>query len=113
MRRLDTSRRHRSPLPPMPKSYSRHKLLLDEQLYARESYPRLNEYFDLKHVRNDLHLGSATDPRVEDVAKAHGRIVVTQNGKHFRRLVKPDSPGVIDIPRRVVASPSRYETYCR
>ena len=82
----------------MPKSYYRHKLLLDEQLYARESYPRLNEYFDLKHIRDDLHMGSAKDPRVEDVAKADGRIVITQNGKHFRGLVTAGSPGVIDIP---------------
>ena len=82
----------------MPKPFYRHKLLLDEHLYARQSYPRLNEHFDLKHIRNDLHMGRASDPAVQEVAKSQGRIVVTQNGKHFRGLVTPDSPGVIDIP---------------
>ena len=33
------------------------RLLLDEHLYHRRVYPLLNEHFDVKHIKDDLHHG--------------------------------------------------------
>jgi predicted nuclease of predicted toxin-antitoxin system len=86
----------------MPKRYPKHKLLFDENMDTRRVYPRLNEHFDVKHVRDDLQHSGWEDNEVYQLATAHGRIVVTQNGSDFRTLVGtlPHDPGVIDVPSR-------------
>jgi hypothetical protein len=83
----------------MSKRFYKHKLLFDENMAARQLFPRLNEHFDVKHVRDDLNQGGIDDPPVYDLAVAQGRIVITINGDDFRPLVgmKPDA-GVIKIP---------------
>lgn len=83
----------------MSKRYFRHKLLLDENLQPRQRYPRLNEHFDVKHVEHDLHRGGVTDPVVYDIAVSEGRIVLTEDERHFRSQVgTKDDTGVIAIP---------------
>lgn len=82
----------------MPKSFHKHKILLDEQLYHRRLYPSLNEHFDVKHIRDDLHLSGLPDPKVYELALSQGRIILTKNVKDFRPLIREDSPGVIGIP---------------
>ena len=82
----------------MPSKFYKHKLLLDEHMYARQSYPRLNRRFDVKHIREDVRRGGASDLTVYGSAHSQGRIVVTANGRHFRGLVDAASPGVIDVP---------------
>jgi hypothetical protein len=82
----------------MPSKFYKHKLLLDELMYIRQSYPRLNQNFDVKHIREDLHLGGSKDKSVYELASKLGRIIITANGRHFRNLVQAGSPGVIDFP---------------
>jgi predicted nuclease of predicted toxin-antitoxin system len=83
----------------MPKRFPKHKLLFDENMAARQLFPRLNEHFDVKHVRDDLNRGGIDDPPVYDLAVAQGRIIITRNGDDFRPLAgtKADA-GVIKIP---------------
>jgi hypothetical protein len=82
----------------MPKSFYKHKALLDEHLLHRRLYPLLNAHFDVKHIRDDLHLGGLPDPEVYDLAVKQGRIILTTNVKDFRPLLREDSPGIIGIP---------------
>lgn len=82
----------------MPKPFIKHKLLLDENVYPRQAYPKLNHDFDVKHVAYDLHNAGIGDPEVYNLATALGRIVITANGRHFRPLVGQDKVGVIDVP---------------
>lgn len=82
----------------MPKPFYKHKLLLDEHLYHRRAYPTLNERFDVKHIKEDLHRGGIDDREIYQLAVAQGRIILTINVKDFRQLLTPDAPGVIGIP---------------
>ncbi|MGA5823429.1 DUF5615 family PIN-like protein [Kitasatospora sp. NPDC094028] len=83
----------------MVKRFHKHKLLLDEQMPTRSSFPRVNEHFDVKHVAEDLHKDSSSDDHVYDLAVTLGRIILTRNTKHFIKLAgtKADA-GVIGIP---------------
>ena len=82
----------------MAKRFYKHKVLIDEQLYHRRGYPLLNEHFDVKHIRDDLHLGGLPDPEVYALAVKQGRIILTTNVKDFRPLLREDCPGIIGIP---------------
>lgn len=81
----------------MPKFY-KHKLLLDENITLRQYLPKLNERFDMKHIKHDLHHGGMNDLLIHELAVAQGRIILTNNVKDFRPLLRKDSPGVIGIP---------------
>jgi hypothetical protein len=85
----------------MPKRFYKHKLLLDENMPFRPNLPRLNQHFDVKHIRDDIHHGQIDDLDVYQLGATQGRIVVTFNGTDFRPLIgRLDGyePGVIDIP---------------
>jgi hypothetical protein len=82
----------------MPKPFYKHKLLLDEHLPPRQFLPRLNEHFDVKHIKHDLHHGGMDDSPIHELAVKQGRIILTSNVKDFRPLLREDSPGVIGIP---------------
>ena len=82
----------------MPKPFYKHKTLLDEHLLHRRLYPLLNAHFDVKHIRDDLHLAGLPDPQVYELAVKQGRIILTTNVKHFRPLLRDDCPGIIGIP---------------
>lgn len=82
----------------MPKPFYKHKILLDEHLYHRRAYPLLNERFDVKHIKDDLHHGGMDDQAIYELARSQGRIILTSNVKDFRPLLREDSPGVIGIP---------------
>jgi predicted nuclease of predicted toxin-antitoxin system len=92
----------------MPKRFYKHKTLLDEQISPRQFFPRLNERFDVKHIKHDLNLGSLPDPAVYELAVSQGRIILTKNVKDFRPLLHADSPGIIGIPE--TWSNSRVDT---
>jgi hypothetical protein len=83
----------------MPKRFYKHKLLLDENMDPRQQFPRLNEYFDVKHVAHDLSRGGDSDPAVYELAVSQRRIILTRNVKHFDPLVgtKKDA-GCVGIP---------------
>jgi predicted nuclease of predicted toxin-antitoxin system len=92
----------------MPKPFYKHKILLDEHLYHRHAYPLLNEHFDVKHIKDDLHLGGLDDQAIYELARTQGRIILTSNVKDFRPLLRDDSPGIIGIPE--TWSTSRLDT---
>jgi len=82
----------------MRKRFYKHRLLLDEHLPRREVFARLNDYFDLKHIKHDLHHGGMDDPQIYELARDQHRILLTTNVKDFRPLLRPDSAGVVGIP---------------
>jgi predicted nuclease of predicted toxin-antitoxin system len=82
----------------MSKRFYKHKTLLDEQVSPRQFFPLLNERFDVKHIKHDLHLASLPDPEVYALALSQGRIILTKNVKDFRPLLRDDCPGIIGIP---------------
>ena len=92
----------------MPKPFYKHKTLLDEHLLHRRMYPLLNAHFDVKHIRDDLHLDGLPDPQVYERCRKQGRIILTTNVKDFRPLIQEDSPGVIGIPDAWL--PNRIDT---
>ncbi len=86
----------------MSKRFYKHKLLLDENMPPRSAFPRLNEHFDVKHVKDDLRHGGDDDEEVYKLATSQGRIVVTFNGSDFRPLAGslPNDYGIIAAPSR-------------
>jgi hypothetical protein len=95
----------------MPKPFYKHKLLLDEHLYHCRAYPTLNEHFDVKHIKDDLHHGGMVDSLIYELAVSTGRIILTSNVKDFRSLLQEDSPSVIGIPETWIPSPARYQAH--
>ena len=92
----------------MSKSFYKHKLLLDEHLPPRQLLPRLNEHFEVKHIKHDLNHGGMPDPLIHELAVEQGRVILTTNVKDFRPLLREDSPGVIGIPQ--AWSPTQVDT---
>lgn len=83
----------------MPKRFYKYKLLLDENMAPRSRFPRLNEYYDVKHLRDDCHRGGLPDPAVYRFAVAQRRVLVTENWTDFLSLVgTQDDLGVIGVP---------------
>lgn len=76
-----------------PKKY---KLLLDEGLYLPKSYPRSNQYHDLKHVALTKHR-SKPDEEIFEIAKRENRLPIVFNTKDFKPLIKNDRPSVISL----------------
>jgi len=65
----------------------------------RRAFPRLNERFNIKHLRDDLRLGGIDDADVYEIASSQNRIIITHNWTDFRSLIgtKTDA-GVIGVP---------------
>ena len=82
----------------MPKRFYKHRLLLDENMSGWQDFTRLNQHFNLKHVRDDLKQQGASDPAVYALAVTQRRIIVTANGRDFRPLVTPECSGIVDFP---------------
>ena len=86
----------------MPPKFYKHKLLLDEWLFKRQSLPRINGRYNLKHIEHDLHHGGITDLEVYRIACSQKRIIITYNIKHFREIaIKSKNSGVIGIVQGV------------
>lgn len=82
----------------MTRRFYKHKLLLDEGFYFRQSLPITNSRFDVKHIKGDYGQSALLDPQVYKFAKEKGRILVTLNIKHFKALVSTTKlTGVIGI----------------
>ena len=78
--------------------FHKHKLLLDENMSSRLKFPRLNGLFNVKHIRDDLHVSGISDPEVFTLAKEQKRLIVTLNGDDFRHMAEksPDT-GIISV----------------
>ena len=86
----------------MSKRYYKYKLLLDENLPSRRRLVSVNERYDVKHIRDDLHLDGTTDPEVYNLAVEQKRVLVTYNVKHFKPLAGTQNDcGIIGLPPNV------------
>ncbi|MEU2869730.1 DUF5615 family PIN-like protein [Streptomyces olivoreticuli] len=82
----------------MPKQFHKYKLLLDENVPPRSLFPRVNQRFDVQHVSLDLHQGGIDDIAVYRLATKEQRIIISQNWRHFLKLVGTDDDvGVIAV----------------
>ena len=89
----------------MPKKFYKFKLLLDENMPPRQRFPRLNSRFDLKHMRDDFNHIGVKDPAVYDLAVKQNRLIITFNGKDFKKLLdKSVQTGLINVSANL-----RYE----
>jgi len=71
----------------------------------RQSFPRLNSRFDVKHIRDDFKQLGLKDPGVYDLAAKRNRLIITFNGTDFKKMVgKSTQTGVINISANL-----RYE----
>jgi hypothetical protein len=82
----------------MRSRFYKHTVLLDEGFPPRSYFPRLNQRFDVKHVKIDLKKIGLPDEEVHALAAANKRLIVTYNTKDFKRLAQesPDT-GVIGV----------------
>jgi predicted nuclease of predicted toxin-antitoxin system len=86
----------------MPKRFHKPKLLLDENMSERQSFPHLNALFDVKHIRDDLNSGGLADPEVDALAAKLRRVLVTYHIKDFKALASQSlTTGVIGISPNV------------
>lgn len=82
----------------MPQKFYKHKLLLDEGFFYRQSLPITNSRFNVKHISGDFGQGALPDPQVYEFAKARDRIIVTFNIKDFKPLASVSkSTGIIGV----------------
>jgi hypothetical protein len=96
----------------MPKGFHKHKLLFDENMPQRLSFPRQNALFDVKHisfprqnalldvkhVRDDLNNAGIVDPQVYTLAVKLKRLLVTCNIKDFRNMAQNSKEtGIIGV----------------
>jgi predicted nuclease of predicted toxin-antitoxin system len=74
------------------------KLLLDENFPPRIRFPKLNQRYDVKHIRDDFGISGIKDPPVYEVAKKQRRLLITFNPKDFRALSEGgEESGVIGV----------------
>jgi predicted nuclease of predicted toxin-antitoxin system len=93
----------------MPKRFHKHKLLLDENMPDRSTFPRLNALFDVKHIRDDLNSSGFSDPHVYDLAVKLHRLLVTYNVKDFKKLAsRSKATGIIGVSANL--APSQIDT---
>ena len=82
----------------MATKFHKHKLLFDENMPQRQTFPRLNELFDVKHIRDDLKNAGLANPQVYTLAATLKRLLVTYNIKDFRQLAsQSQDTGIIGI----------------
>lgn len=86
----------------MPRKFHKYKLLFDENLPPKTSFPKLNKRFDIKHLVIDLDKGGLTDSDVYLLAAKEQRLILTFNIKHFK-LISSESQhtGVIGLSRNL------------
>lgn len=72
---------------PSPKT-PKYKLLLDEGLPPRRYFPKLNAYYNIKHIKHDLNHAGITDKSVYQLAHDSGRLLVVFNTKDFFKVTR-------------------------
>lgn len=88
----------------MPPKFYKHKLLLDEGLFPKHYLKRLNNRYNIKHIKHDLHKGGAKDQDVYSIACKERRIIVTYNINDFKILAsKNKDSGVIGVSSNILA----------
>ncbi|MBI2611917.1 DUF5615 family PIN-like protein [Candidatus Gottesmanbacteria bacterium] len=84
------------------KKPARYKLLLDENISPRDTFPIINNRHNIRHLVHDLNKTGISDEEVYALAKESKRLIVTFNKKHFEELA-PNSKdtGIIAISTNV------------
>jgi len=91
-----------------PKFY-KHKLLFDEGISPRKYFPSLNNRYDIKHIKHDLHKEGSTDKDIYVIACKQKRIIITYNIGDFRKLVaQSKDAGVIEVTQGL--TPKQIDT---
>jgi predicted nuclease of predicted toxin-antitoxin system len=82
----------------MPPRFYKHKLLLDEGLFRRQSLKRINSRYNIKHISHDLNKGGIKDSEVYNIARKEKRVIITYNIDDFKKLVKQSKDtGIIGV----------------
>ena len=82
----------------MPPKFYKHRLLLDEGIFPRQSLRRINSRYNIKHIKHDLNKGGILDREVYGIAGRQKRIIITYNIGDFRKLVvQSKKTGVIGV----------------
>lgn len=93
----------------MPPRFYKHKLLLDEGLYSRKSLKRINNRYNIRHIRHDLNKGGVKDTEVYQTAVKQNRIIVTYNISDFRKMAKKSiNTGIIGVTQKL--TPDKLDT---
>lgn len=101
-------KRHNSLTIMSPRFY-RHKLLLDEGLYPRKSFPRINNRHDVKHIKHDFHRGGINDEEIYKMAVKQKRIIITYNTRDFRKMARySNGSGIIGVSQGL--TPDQLDT---
>lgn len=79
------------------KKHTRFKLLLDEGLSKRGSFPKLNNLHTIRHINHDLKKSGSKDKDIYSLAEENEYIVVVFNTKDFKPLIAEDKPTVISL----------------
>src|SRR5258706_15129000 len=88
----------------MPPKFYKHKLLLDEGIFKRQSLKRINNRYNIKHIKHDLNKSGITDREVYDIACKEKRIIVTYNIEDFKKLaLQNNDTGIIGVTQAVTA----------
>ena len=77
------------------KKHTRYKLLLDEGLPPKETFPTLNNLHSLKHIKHDLKRGGAKDSEIYKIAEEGNYLVVILNTKDFKPMIENKKPTII------------------
>ncbi len=86
------------------RKHTRHKLVLDEGLPRKESFPKLNNLHTLRHINHDLKKGGSQDQSVYDIEERNEYIVVVFNTKDFKPFIMSDTPSVIALSTGLTAA---------
>jgi len=82
----------------MASRFYKHKVLLDEGFPPRVYFPRVNQRFDVKHVKTHLGQIGLPDEKIYALAEAQKRLIVTYNVKDFKRLASNSTDtGIIGV----------------
>lgn len=80
------------------KKFPKFRLLLDTEFAKPSTFKKLQKKASIKHVRHNFNLPrQAEDEEIYNIAKKEELFVVTMNFKHFKKLVRRNSPGVFSL----------------
>ncbi len=86
----------------MPLRFYKHKLPLDEGISPKRSLKRINNRYNIKHIKHDLNKGGIKDGEVYEIARKQKRIIITYNIGDFKRLTKKSKDtGIIGITQGI------------
>lgn len=82
----------------MTKAPPKYKLLLDENMPARQNYTRLNSRHNVRHLKEDFKRSGIPDTQVYDFACKERRLIITLNRKDFEPMAqKSKLSGIISV----------------